>query len=1196
MPRWIRFVLLPVLVLAVLLTVAMARSAASASQADGAPALKVLAAPGVLRDRAGVELWHDYGAFGLYRVDTAVWPTIAADVRAAADVLSGDELLMVGGRPFDTQDPAATTQRQLAADESAGPALHLIQFVGPIKDEWLASVRAAGAEPVQYLASNGYLVWADAAARRRLDVMAAGGDVVQYSGPFLVEDRLAPALRRARGDGGTAVEVTIQMLRHADEARTQRIIKETALAIGSGWEPVLAFQNLTAIVARRDIAQLAALPDVVWINERLPREKSDEIQTQIMAGNLDATGQMPVGPGYLAWLQGLGFSSDPADYPIVDIVDDGVGNGSIDSGDATLHVGGSAGQPSRLAYVSNCTTAVDGSGPGGHGHLNISIAGGFDGRSGSPFQDADGYQRGMGVNPYGRFASTRVFNVNFELDNCGDSDLSLLQHSYELGARISSNSWGCGDCAAVYDESSQAFDTAVRDADPSQAGNQPMSVVVAAGNYGPTSGTVSTPGNGKNIVSVGASENIRPTWIDGCAVGPSEADDLDDIASFSSRGPVPGQRVKPDIVAPGTHVQGTASTSPAYIGSSVCDKFQPANQTTFAASSGTSHSTPAVAGALSLMDYWLRENLAVDAPSPALLKAFLLAHTAYLDGVFSGDDLPSNSQGYGMPDLGAAFDATPRVLVDQSAARTFGATGETWTLTGAVADPARPVRIVLAFTDQPGMVGSSPQVNDLNLTAELDNQTYVGNQFDGAWSAPGGTADAANNVEAIYLPAGTSGPFTVTVTAANIAGDGVPGNGDATDQDFALVCSNCAQEADFSLKAEANSVAICVPGSASATVTATGRLGYSDDVALSVAGMPEEVTAVFDPSTLTPTAAANLQLQAAGGATPGDYPLSIVGTASDRVRSTPLALRLATAVPGLPQPVAPLAGAVVGAEDVVLSWTAVAQAQRYDVQVATDAGFSQVVASGQGVEDVAFAPAGLQPGTVYVWRVRAANACGEGAWSVPASFETEPLPGACGPGQETAVVYQQDFESGRGGWSSTGTGDTWQLSEARSASDDWAMHAEDVATISDQRLSSPAIDLPEDAAALTLQFWNYQEIEWSDDERGECYDGALVEVSVNGGSYEPVDGDALLTDPYDGPVSIQFLNPLSGEQAWCGDPQDWLLSVVDLSAYAGERVRFRFRLGTDEVFGREGWYVDDVVVQACRTAVVDAYLPVVVRP
>ena len=55
----------------------------------------------------------------------------------------------------------------------------------------------------------------------------------------------------------------------------------------------------------------------------------------------------------------------------------------------------------------------------------------------------------------------------------------------------------------------------------------------------------------------------------------------------------------------------------------------------------------------------------------------------------------------------------------------------------------------------------------------------------------------------------------------------------------------------------------------------------------------------------------------------------------------------------------------------------------------------------------------------------------------------------------------------------------------------------------------------------------------------------------------------------------------SGLQAWCGDTQEWLNSVVDLSSHAGQDVTFRFRLGTDNLINREGWYIDDIKVQGC---------------
>jgi Viral BACON domain len=77
----------------------------------------------------------------------------------------------------------------------------------------------------------------------------------------------------------------------------------------------------------------------------------------------------------------------------------------------------------------------------------------------------------------------------------------------------------------------------------------------------------------------------------------------------------------------------------------------------------------------------------------------------------------------------------------------------------------------------------------------INGQVYKGNVFSGPNSTAGGVADGKNNVESVFLPAGLSGRFLVTVRAVNIAGDGLPGNADPTDQDFALIIYNANAEA-----------------------------------------------------------------------------------------------------------------------------------------------------------------------------------------------------------------------------------------------------------------------------------------------------------------------------------------------------------------------------------------------------------------
>jgi hypothetical protein len=121
---------------------------------------------------------------------------------------------------------------------------------------------------------------------------------------------------------------------------------------------------------------------------------------------------------------------------------------------------------------------------------------------------------------------------------------------------------------------------------------------------------------------------------------------------------------------------------------------------------------------------------------------------------------------------------------------------------------------MLAWTDAPGhgLGGSTPAWNnDLDLRVTADGQTFFGNVLDNAgWSTTGGAADAKNNTEAVFLqPAQHAGSVTVEVLATDINSDALPHDGDATDQDFALVCYNCADavqsQADIGIVARTRS-------------------------------------------------------------------------------------------------------------------------------------------------------------------------------------------------------------------------------------------------------------------------------------------------------------------------------------------------------------------------------------------------------
>jgi hypothetical protein len=175
-----------------------------------------------------------------------------------------------------------------------------------------------------------------------------------------------------------------------------------------------------------------------------------------------------------------------------------------------------------------------------------------------------------------------------------------------------------------------------------------------------------------------------------------------------------------------------------------------------------------------------------------MTKALMMNSAEYMTGTNANDSLPSNSQGMGLADMDRYFDifAQSKIYRDEVAADTFSDTGQQRVFTGAVVDNTKPFRVTLAWTDQPGPTSGNAYVNNLDLEVTVGGNLYKGNVFTGANSTPGGNADVRNNVESVYLPAGVTGPFVIKVKATNIAGDGVPGDADATDQDFVLLASN----------------------------------------------------------------------------------------------------------------------------------------------------------------------------------------------------------------------------------------------------------------------------------------------------------------------------------------------------------------------------------------------------------------------
>jgi subtilisin-like proprotein convertase family protein/subtilisin family serine protease len=650
-------------------------------------------------------------------------------------------------------------------------ALALVQFVGPPKDAWLERLRATGASLVTYQAENAYVVHARGDAVERLAALQGSDPAVRAVTALTAADKLQD---RTSASGVFAV-TTVAGAAGAD-ARAESGTEDAPIRLG-------ALRSDRLALSPAEVARLAEGPGVVAVEAYAAPELHDERGAQIVAGNLTAPAfTLPAEPpAYGDWLESHDLD-EQFDFAI-DVTDTGLDTGANPSAHPDF--------ADRLAYVNDYSDDPDARDCVGHGTNVASIAAGRSASTGSAYEDAQGFDHGLGVAPYARVGASKIFSCTGAPPS-SFSPGTIASTAYAAGARISNNSWG-SDAKGDYTLVSAIYDALVRDASPS-AGLQQMVEVVSAGNEGDDGyGSTGDLGSAKNVISVGAAESVRASGTDGCGATDAAADSARDIATFSGRGPTDDGRRKPDLVAPGTHIVGAAPQHAGYNAAGVCTKYL-AGTTWYSVASGTSQAAPHVSGAAALVRRWSQRTRGA-APSPALTKALLVNTATDLAGGQNGkgDAIaagPGDDQGWGRVNVGTVFDGTQRDIRDQVLQERMTATGDRRTRTYSVDDTAAPVKVTLAWTDPPGPTTGDPVVNDLDLVVVAGGRTYKGNVFDGAYSRTGGSADPRNNVESVHLPAGTSGRFAVSIVGTSIAGDGVPIDVDETDQDFALVVSN----------------------------------------------------------------------------------------------------------------------------------------------------------------------------------------------------------------------------------------------------------------------------------------------------------------------------------------------------------------------------------------------------------------------
>ncbi len=1044
------------------------------------------------------------------------------------------------GYSFDTRqgEPPipADLQAHLGPDQEG---FHLVQFAGPTQDKWLQDLEAAGLRVLQYIPQHAYLVWGTPAQVRA----AQQYPTVRWTGAFHPAYKIAPSLANRTGlienvnvliyDTGDAKETLT-----AIERLGGRYLQDFPLPVlleGAGqW-----IQAIYALDATR-LDDVARLPTVFRLECASPKPGlDDEVSDQIGAGRY--SGGTPY-PGYQNWLAAHGIDGS------------GVRIADVDTGCDTNHSATAhrdiRGRIAAFVDYSNGSHPTDDDGHGTH------TAGIIAGNAALGITDANGFLYGLGVAPGAQLVVQNALWSPSWPPSGGWQRLS--KDSVLNGAVASSNSWYTGASGAQgYTAACATHDRMVRDANfDTTSTAEPLIMVFSAGNAGPGASTITEPKEAKNLIVVGASENYRPDNPLGSACGASA--NIDGVVSFSSRGPTLDGRLAPTLVAPGSDIASLRSYTGSYSGCGQIVSGQP----DYVYMSGTSMACPHVSGAVALIAQWWQGPHGEAVPSPAMVKA-LLVNSATDMGT---PDIPNNNEGWGRMNLGRLIgDGTPMIVHDQEHLLTES--GQTWLLKGNVADPQKPLKITLAWTDAPGTAGSNAWVNDLDLEVRVGGTVYKGNVFANGWSVAGGSADYRNNVENVYLQNPGAVPVHIRVVASNIAGDGVPYNGDATDQDFALVAYNLVAQPDFTLSVLPIEQEACAPEVITYRVPVEPVLGFSRTVTLELGNAPENTPYAFAPVTLTPPVTSTLSITTTDSTPSGTYQLIITGTAeTGQIQRAKTVLTVSQGAPAAPALWSPGDRATDVPLQPKFSWSAVPGANGYRFQLCDDRSCALPLLDIPDLSLPTYAlTMDLTGGACYFWRAAGENGCGEGAWSETYGFETEPW----------RQVFWDDLEAGPGQWlhAAAQGADGWALTTARSHSPTHAWFSPDVAVITDNFLWNTEPFAV--SHGTVLSFWHRYNLEAG---AATGYDGGVLELSSDGGKSWQDLGPFILQNPYNYTISTGYGSPIGGRRAWSGDSGTWQEVVVDLSSFAGQAVQVRWRLACDRSVADEGWYLDDIRV------------------
>jgi subtilisin family serine protease len=586
----------------------------------------------------------------------------------------------------------------------------IIHFIGPIMDLWKEHLTRRGVELFGYWPEFSFLANLNGVQEDQILNLP----FITGIEPYLPEYKYSPddfywSIQNSNQD---SLLVKVIFFTNSKDIKDMNnfdlgLLNELS-AIGA--EIITYFSDTTVVrISIDNFKSLANINDVLWFEPVYEFVYLNDVAAGIMDVpivwenlSLDGTGQ------------------------VVTVCDTGLDNGSY----SKLHEDfrGRLLHAYAIGRSNNWSDADIDTGPpyyigvGGHGtHVAGSVLGAGN--------HSAGKYKGMAYNASLVFQSTMTLSGGMNIPPNMYTNLFLPPYN-SYNSKIHTNSWGTQSNPGDYTSEARQVDDFVWD--------YPYMIILFAAGNSQTQSNIFSPSTAKNCITVGASESLRPT-LPGYG---SDCNNIEQRASFSCVGTT-DNRIKPDILAPGTGILSTRSS----LIPDVTNHYWVGYDDYYAYAGGTSMATPITAGVVTLIRQYYTDYEMIN-PSAALVKATLL--TGAEDMMGSGitpPPIPNDQEGWGRVNIrNSLFPELPSNLmyIDN---KTGLVTGTNFTYTIEVENNSIPLNITLVWSDYPATASASVAlVNDLhlNVTHVSTGKGYKGNVFADGWSS---MDDADANVD-----------------------------------------------------------------------------------------------------------------------------------------------------------------------------------------------------------------------------------------------------------------------------------------------------------------------------------------------------------------------------------------------------------------------------------------------------------------